>query len=314
MRLPALVLPLAAVLAGFPALAAPAPAPSKPAPVLAAPTVDVGVQPANVSFEQQVILPPDGPYLLSLKNVRGRVVLKRWNKNVIWAMATVRASRPIAGTELEFFRAAGMQVQRPTADGVAIETIFRGVRDSFPAVVAAKASHVEVDYIVAVPPETAVELRQENGAVVASGLDGRLDLFTRDGDVSVYGCKGWVDAGNERGRVRIADIQGDAVGRSFHGYVSFQGVSGDVRAITSTGPVHVDVPPRWVGDVSAHTVSGTFRSDLATFGTDLEPGDTGYVGTLRGPLANIKDEPLLRVRVDTTSGDVAIAAEQPGLR
>lgn len=314
MRRTAFFLPLVALLAAAPvAMAAPAPS-GKPAPTLPAPSAVVGVQPADVTFEQQVIMPADGPYLLSLKNVRGRVVLKRWNKNVIWAMATVRATRPLAGSGLEYFKAATMQLNRTANDAIAIDTIFRGVRESFPAVVAAKAPHVEVDYVIAVPPETAVELRQEYGPVIATGLDGRLDLFTRDGDVTVYGCKGWVDAGNERGRVRIKDVTGDAVGRSFHGYVSFEGVTGDVRAITSTGPVHVDVPPRWVGEVSCHTVSGTFRSDLATFGTDLEPGDTGYVGTLRGPLANATAEPLLRVRIDTTSGDVAVAAEQRRLR
>lgn len=297
-----------------PAAAAPPPG-NKPAPALKPPVAEApGVQPAPVTFEQQAVLPADGPYLLTLKNVRGRVVLKRWNKNVIWAMATVRASRPIGGSELEYFKAAAMQLGRPSADAVAVETVWRGVREGYPAVVATKAAHVEVDYVVAVPPETAVEVRQEYGPLIAAGLDGRLDLFTRDGDVTVAACKGWVDAGNERGRVRIDDVKGDAVGRSFHGYVSFKGVTGDVRAITSTGPVHVDVPPRWVGEVSCHTVSGSFRSDLATFGTDLEPGDTGYVGTMRGPLANTKDEPLVRVRVDTTSGDVAVASEQSGLR
>jgi hypothetical protein len=318
-----IALPLAAALAAAPALAAPAkpvakPAAAKPAakaPTLPAPGTDPnGVTPAPVTFEQQAIMPADGPYLVRIRNVRGRIVVKPWNKNVVWVTATVRASRPLSGTALDYFKAAAMQVTRPEPDTTAIETVFRGVRETYPAVVAAKSANVEVEYMVAVPPEVAVEARQEYGPIVASGLDGRLDLFTRDGDVTVSDCKGWVDAGNERGRVNIAGVAGDAVGRSFHGAVTFKDVKGDVRAITSTGPVRVDVPARWVGEVSFHTVSGVFRSDLATFDTDLEPGDKGYVGVLRGPLASAKADPAVRVRVDTTSGEVTLASERAGAR
>ncbi len=308
-----------------PAMAAPAAkkptmAPKGAAPALPAPRVKAaepeaqGVTPKPVTFERQEILPADGPYLVKVSNVRGRIVFKRWNKNVVWVTATVRATRPLAGSQLDYFNAAAMQVARAgdKPDETAIATIWRGVRETFPSVVAAKAAHVEVDYLVAVPPETAVEARQEYGPIISSGLDGRLDLFTRDGDVTVAGHKGWVDAGNERGRVSVAGVEGDAVGRSFHGPVTFRDIKGDVRAITSTGSVRVDVPARWVGEVSFHTVSGAFRSDLATFDTDLEPGDQGYVGVLRGPLASTRNAPDVRVRVDTTSGEVVLAAERAG--
>lgn len=328
-------LALAALLATTPALAAsgrtapgrPAPAPKPPAatlkgtaPALPAPQLKAvepepeGVTPAPVTFERQEVLPADGPYLVKISNVRGRVALKRWNKNVVWVTATVRATRPLTGSQLEYFNAAALQVGRVASapDETAIATIWRGVRETYPAVVAAKAAHVEVDYLVAVPPETAVEVRQEYGPIIASGLDGRLDLFSRDGDVTVAGHKGWVDAGNERGRVTVAGVEGDAVGRSYHGPVTFRDVKGDVRAITSTGDVRVDVPARWVGEVSFHTVSGAFRSDLATFDTDLEPGDQGYVGILRGPLANPQTTPAVRVRVDTMSGEAVLASERAG--
>lgn len=288
--------------------------PATAAPTTPAAAEALGVTPKPVVFERQEILPADGPYLVRVSNVRGRVVVKRWNKNVVWATATVRATRPLAGSQLDYFEAAGLQMQRlgTTPDETTLATIWRGVRETYPAVVAAKAPHVEVDYLIAVPPETAVEVRQEYGPIITSDLDGRLDLFTRDGDVTVAGHTGWVDAGNERGRVSVAGVKGDAVGRSFHGTVAFREVSGDVRAITSTGDVRVEVPARWVGEVSFHTVSGAFRSDLATFQTDLEPGDQGYVGVLRGPLASAAEAPLVRVRVDTASGGVVLASERAG--
>lgn len=309
-------LPIAAsLLAGAPALAAPAP--ELPVPRVSPTAQDAnGIVPAPVTFERQAILPADGPYLVRIANVRGRIVLKRWNKNVVWVAATVSATRPIAGSQLDYFRAAALEFvhtpERP--DTTVISTTWRGMKETYPAVVAAKAAHVEVDYLVAVPPETAVEARQEYGPILSSGLDGRLDLFTRDGDVTVAGHKGWVDAGNERGRVSVANVEGDAVGRSYHGPVSFREVEGDVRAVTSTGNVRVEVPARWVGEVSFHTVSGAFRSDLATFDTDLEPGDQGYVGVLRGPLASARRQPDVRVRVDTTSGEVVLASERTGAR
>jgi DUF4097 and DUF4098 domain-containing protein YvlB len=122
-----------------------------------------------------------------------------------------------------------------------------------------------------------------------------------------------VEVANERGDIRLTRVNGDAGAQTLHGQLYVQGVQGDLEAKTTTGDVWVTVPARFAADVSYHTVRGAFRSDLATFQTNLLAGDTGYVGVLRGPLA-MNGAPELRYKVDTVSGTLQIAAEQAASR
>jgi hypothetical protein len=133
--------------------------------------------------------------------------------------------------------------------------------------------------------------------------------FSRDGDLTLSDIGGWAEAVNERGALAFNRIAGDAVGKSFHGNLTFKDVSGDIKATTSDGNVRVDVPVKWVGEIAYHTVSGDFRSDLSTQRTTLKPGDKGYRGILRGPLAG-HEGPVVRYIIDTTSGDATVASER----
>jgi hypothetical protein len=278
------------------ALAAPA---AKPAPA--------------VLTEQQAILPADGPYVVKLQNVRGPVLVRGWNKNVVYVKAEKRATHPLSGTEAGLWAEAAVTLERPEPGHVVAATRFPSQAKALPSVVASKTSHIEVAYTVMLPPEAALELSQEAGNVTVVGVDGRLQVTTRDGALSIAQAKGRVEATTERGDIRLKDIQGDAVIQTLHGQVFADGVTGDLQAKTSTGDVWVTVPPRYAADVSFQTVRGVFRSDLATFQTDMNAGETGYVGILRGPLA-LNGAPDFRVVVDTVSGTLQIASERTSNR
>ena len=178
-------------------------------------------------------------------------------------------------------------------------------------IAAQRLMHGVVDYELLIPPECALNVSQEYGPIAVVGVGGNVRAFSRDGDVSLTDVSGWAEGSNERGTLNFGQIHGDAVGKSFHGALTFRGVEGDIKAASGDGPVRIDVPTRWVGEIGYHTVSGAFRSDLVTNRTTMRPGDTGYRGILRGPLAG-HERPLVRYTIDTTSGDATVASERAG--
>lgn len=268
--------------------------------------------PAARVEERQLVWPAEGPYRLRLENVRGRVAVTRWPKTVAYMVATLRAARPLETAELALLADAKVEVDATRPGDATVRVVFPALAGRHAAVVANAVAGLRVDWRLMLPPETALEVRQEAGPIVAHGHDGRLDLFTRDGDVTVSDATGWVEAANERGAITLSRVVGDAHVRSHRGALTLREVQGDVRALTGSGPLRLLVAPRWVGEVSYHTVSGVIRSDLATRLTDLEPGDAGYVGVLVGPLAHPQAEAPWRVRVDSTAGDLTIASDRAG--
>jgi hypothetical protein len=258
-------------------------------------------------LEQQVILRADGPYMVDLTNLRGRVLVRGWNKNVVYVHGVKRFTHALAGQEATYFANTKIKVTQPEAGAVKIQTVVAG-SGKLPNVAASRIPHILVDYEVFVPPDCALTIRQESGPVTVVGVSGKVDAFSRDGDLALTNVSGWAEATNERGNLKFKGIDGDAVGKSLRGTLGFQDISGDVKAATGTGRVRIDVSPRFVGEVGYQTVSGDFRSDLITFQTNMEPGDKGYRGILRGPLAG-REAPPVRYTIDTESGEAIIAAE-----
>lgn len=266
---------------------------------LAAPSAPAGL-------ERQIVWPAAGSYVLDLENVRGRIAVRSWNYNLVHVQARPRAERALAGDEAAAFSRLRIDLKEPAPGSVALSTRVEGERSSYPAVLASRMPHVAVDYVVTVPPGTLVRVRQEHGPVTLFGLSGRAEVFSRDGDVVVERFKGRAEATTERGALRFTDIDGDAVGRSFGGAQRFSGVSGDIEATSGSGAIDIQVDPRFAGEVAFHTVRGVFRSDLASFDTDMRPGETGYVGVLRGPLAG--SAPVAhRFVLNSVGGDASVA-------
>jgi hypothetical protein len=266
----------------------------------------------TVLLDKQIVLPADGPYSVKLSNLRGRVVAKGWNHNVVYVHAVKHATNALAGEEADLYAKLYATLDTPSKGEVVIATEAPNA-GKFPSIQAQRLLHGVVDYELLIPPDCALTVTQELGPIAVVGVGGNVKAFSRDGDVTLTDVSGWAEASNERGTLTFGNIHGDAVGKSFDGALRFQGIEGDIRAASATGDIRIDVPPRWVGEVGYHTVSGDFRSDLVTNRTTLHPGDRGYRGVLRGPLAG-HDQPLVRYTLDTTSGDATVASERAGAR
>jgi hypothetical protein len=278
------------------------------APARAADAAAAGKAAAQTS-ERQLVLPAQGPYSVALENLAGRVTVRGWNRNALVIQSRVRPTMALSGPEAEAFKQLQVAVSQPAPAEVAIKTTLAHQTSSFPAVLRNKLPHVEVDYALTVPPGVAVTIRQESGPITAYGVAGRVEAFSRDGAIALGGVTGRAEAANERGAITLADIAGDAAGTSWSGDVSARNVSGDLQAKTESGDVRVDVGPRWTGEIAYHTIRGAFRSDLATFDSEMGPGDTGWVGVLRGPLAG-KQAPASRLVIDTISGSATVAVDR----
>ncbi|MEB3196226.1 MAG: hypothetical protein VKP62_03390 [Candidatus Sericytochromatia bacterium] len=266
-------------------------------------------QPAPVVFERQLVWPAEGPYRLRVENVRGRVLVSRWEKNVAVLQVTLRASQALDAREQKIFASGRLDLDASETGGASATVAFPAASSQYPAVLSAAAPHIEVDWRVILPPETALEVKQETGPIVATGTDGRLNLFTRSGPIQLAGVSGRVDAGNELGDVEVNGLDGDAFLRSHHGRFQCRGVKGDLQVLSGTGHVALAVSPRWMGEVAYHTVSGEIRSDLTTKDTDMHPEDHGYVGVLQGSQTSSGHSPACRVQVDTTAGSLTIATD-----
>lgn len=278
--------------------------------IQAATAAPAGLEPRR--FERQWEWPGQRFYRVKLDNVRGRVVLRRWDRPGALVQASLRATQSLGEEEKRLFRTAEFQAVESVAGMLSLKTHFPGVSNPHPAVVAAATSHLETDWRINIPASCVIDVRQEVGSIVGHGLAGRLDVFTRDGDVHLSDIQGRVEVGNERGDIELAGIVGDAEVRSVRGRVYSRGHGGDLRVLNSQGDVVIEVPPRWVGDVSFHTVSGNIYSDMLTRQTDLAPGDRGYEGIMQGPLATSVASPAWRVQVDTLQGNLTVAIQRRG--
>lgn len=304
MRLPLAALAIAlaalpAVLAGQPGTAATA----KPAPKASA------ALPTRPLIDRRVPVAAGRPAEVSLENVRGRVVVRSWDGTSVIVRAQARATHPVAGEEARMLADARVEIAPGATDVVRLLTTFPASPHTSASVLASHGPHVAVDYTLVVPKRAFVSVRQEYGDVVAHGFEGRLRLFSRDGAIAASEVKGRIEAENERGVIQISGVEGDAVGKTQAGNVRFERIAGDMRAASTTGDVWVDVPPRFAGEVAFHTVSGTFHSDLASFDTEVVPGDAGWVGVLRGPLA-AKRPAATRYRIETVSGRATVALKR----
>jgi hypothetical protein len=111
---------------------------------------------------------------------------------------------------------------------------------------------------VTLPAGTRVVVRTTNGAVVATGLAGSVDLRTSNGTIEASGLDGPLTARTSNGRVTVHDLGGDAELRTSNGPIHASGVAGNVDAETSNGRVEVSAVG---GDLRASTSNG--RVDVA---------------------------------------------------
>ena len=190
-----------------PALAAAAKKPApKPRPAVTAkakpkPAAKKADEPAGTMIpptdlvDRQIVLPAESPYSVDLTNLRGRILARGWNKNVVYVHAVKRTTHPVSGQEAEFCKAAKVVVSQPASGAVTVKT---DVPEAGEVAMAAtdRVPHLMIDYELFIPPDCALTINQENGPVTVVGVAGKVEAFSRDGDVALTDIAGWAEGTN----------------------------------------------------------------------------------------------------------------------
>ena len=127
----------------------------------------------------------------------------------------------------------------------------------------------QIDFTVRVPAGLVLHLGTVSGDLIASNLDGELELKSVSGDVRLEGGRGTVVAlETVSGNVELLDINGREVsGNTISGRVTFRGAimdRGTYDFSTTSGDITLNIPSNPNATLSAATFSGRFSSDLAT--------------------------------------------------
>jgi hypothetical protein len=144
-----------------------------------------------------------------------------------------------------------------------------------------------VNFVLAVPPRTDLDVETENGGISVQDVDGRMRLTAENGGIALRDLAGDVRARSENGPVRVT-------------LAGSRWLGAGLDAETVNGPVTVAIPNGYAAHLETGTVNGgmaidfpitvTGHVDLKRFSTDIGGG---------GPL----------IRVVTTNGPVSVHRE-----
>lgn len=144
---------------------------------------------------------------------------------------------------------------------------------------------IEVRYTIRVPRGAAVDLRETNGSIDASGLTRESRFSTTNGHIDARSLDGEVHASTTNGHVEL----------------QMASLSQDVEAETTNGQITVRVPSDASADVSARVTNGHIGIDgLPSLKADDENSRRRFSGRLNGGGRAI--------RLQTTNGSITLAS------
>jgi hypothetical protein len=162
------------------------------------------------------------------------------------------------------------------------------VRDSKPEGIEAWRRRARVDYRIGVPAGSVVTIKNENGRVDLSGVDGRFTLDVTNGRVMARSVSGGLEATAVNSVV----------------IVEMKLVASDVKISTVNGHAILGIPPNTNATVDASTVNGRVVV-LDTLPIEATTKDaqrlSGRVGTGAGP----------RIELRTTNGNARLGGGEP---
>ena len=237
--------------------------------------------------------------LVSVSNIQGRVSVEGHGENVVNMVAT----KSVEGVSEERAREMLSQVAVKTEvneEGVRITTDLSG---SFLSSLFTWRSP-RVDYQLAVPFTSRVEVETVSGEVNITDLRNVTEARTVSGKISVRGAGGKLNLETVSGKVVVGRLLGDLVLRTISGNIEvdvpLSAAFVEVRISSVSGNVLLFLSEEEAVKLSVETVSGRFSSEIPFA---IEEG--GSLGR-RTFEAKIGEEVRKTIFIKTISGDVSV--------
>jgi hypothetical protein len=150
-------------------------------------------------------------------------------------------------------------------------------------------------------------------AEIPDGMDGRSPgchfrlemprgadvlVHTRNGDVTLEGVRGHVDANTSNGKIQVDDVVGSVRGKTSNGAVQLESVRGDVEVETSNGEVKISRIE--AGSISVASSNGGIEAESVSGAASLETSN-GSIAYRAARLPRLAD-----VNVATSNGSVTL--------
>ena len=136
---------------------------------------------------------------------------------------------------------------------------------------------------VAVPENIDLDLKSDNGRIIAENTTGLVATETPNGRITLDGITGSASAMTSNGKIEIGRFRGELHAQTSNGAIEFEGVLSPGyhnRLRTSNGAVSVTLVDTLGVELDANTSNGTVSSALpiTTSGTISEKHLIGIIG------------------------------------
>jgi DUF4097 and DUF4098 domain-containing protein YvlB len=229
---------------------------------------------ASVSEEETFSFPLDEGGRFSISNVNGTVSVTGGSGSTVEIIATKKADNQSDLDEIKIeISHSATEVVVKTELGKSSGWFSRG------------STSGEVKYEVIVPASTVLDsVDTVNGDVTISGVAGNVEAETVNGSLSVSGLEGDVDLSTVNGSIEAEFTRLEGQQR--------------VKAETVNGRVTIDLPENADVKISADSLNGSINA--RDFGIETEKG---FVGSdLNGDIGNGS----ARLNIDTVNGSIKI--------
>jgi len=176
---------------------------------------------------------------------------------------------------------------------------------------------VTMNFLITVPPETAVELDSGSGNQKIKGIKGPVSANTGSGDIEIEEIKTDINADTGSGNIIISQVEGDIEADTGSGNISSSQIKGNVNADTGSGNVRAT---QIGGDLSADTGSGNIILEEigGTINVDTGSGNIDIKSTIKDDVKWILEigsgdarlklprDASFKLRAETGSGEIKI--------
>lgn len=289
-----------------------------------APTVYRGEVSAKASYKHEETtsrtLALEGAERLILGNKRGDLIVEgRKDRHDIEIRLTkkIRAENEEAAKNLA--EETDIEISR-SGDALKIIAEYSGeagARESIISYLFKRFPKVEMNIVLSVPYELAIEAYTASGDIVIDNIGGAVEAKASSGSIRVSNTGSSADISVSSGDILVEGIGGPAVLRSASGDIWVKTVGGDLTISSSSGDVSV---VELVGDLQLRTSSGDSQVKGAGSVSYASTSGSGRLYGIRGDvdaaassgdlMLRLVPDKAARYKVRTASGDIDFVFER----